>query len=443
MKRIQVIDFLRGFSILAMMFFHGSFYWSSVPSKDQMTQMLQNPFAGLALLLGKAAGIFALIAGMSNAISMQYRLKTGKSKPKDIFLGGLITGLWIIIVGKIQVSVFDHTIIGNAQFPYPDGPPNYSLIVGSIQTGSLQLPSIFTLLYKNTALTAIGLSIICTGVIIALLGLKEGHKKIKRNLIVIGSVATGIILITDLMKNVLRPIWLDAYLSGKHLLGAFLGIFIGDSYPFFPFAGYALYGAMFGIAFAEDLNKKRVIIDGSTAGGLYVVSGSILLAIKGNPPVEEIFQTLPMQWSYLQIGILILISTFLFHVHYLNDKSKLKKIFQSTFFRRFGLLTLTIFIFEPLVGISIKVLFLDPLFPNWSQYSYLAFGYGFLLIFLWYGILKALEKVHFKGTVEWLNGKITSVLTGRDASRLNIYNNLYEKDIKIQEKIPEKISEAH
>ncbi|MCE7741433.1 MAG: DUF1624 domain-containing protein, partial [Candidatus Heimdallarchaeota archaeon] len=175
MKRIQVIDFLRGFSILAMLFFHSSYYWSSLPSKDQMTQMLGNPFAGLALLLGKAAGIFALISGMSNAVSMSSRLKSGKSKPKDIFLSGLITGLWVIIVGKIQVTLFNHTFIGNAEFPYPDGPPNYTLIVGSIQTGSLQYPSLYTSLYMNTALSVIGLSIICTGIILALLGLRGGH----------------------------------------------------------------------------------------------------------------------------------------------------------------------------------------------------------------------------------------------------------------------------
>lgn len=442
MKRIQEIDFLRGFSILAMLFFHGSYYWASLPNKEQMTQMLSNPFAGLALLLGKAAGIFALISGMSNAISMHHRLKSGKSKPKQIFLSGLIIGLWVIIIGKIQVSVFNHTLIGNAANPYPNGPPNYSLIVGSIETGTLQLPSIYTLLYKNTALTAIGLSIIVTGIILALLGLKEGYKKVKRNLIIIGITATCIILLTDIMIKYLRPIWLDAYLNNKHLLGTFLGIFIGDSYPFFPFAGYALYGAMFGIAFAENLNKKKVITTGMTAGGIYVISGSILLAILGNPPVETIFQTLPMQWNYLQIGVLIFISTLIFYVHYLKKESRLKRVFQSRTIRRFGLLTLTIFVFEPLVGATIKKLVLDPLFPNWSQYAYLAFGYGVALIFFWQGLLKMLERVQFKGTIEWLNGKITSVLTKRDASRLNIYKNLYGEEQDSKEEITKEFSKA-
>ena len=64
MKRIGVIDFLRGVSILVMLLFHGSYYWDSLPSKNQMNQMLSNPIAGLALLLGKAAGIFALLSGM-------------------------------------------------------------------------------------------------------------------------------------------------------------------------------------------------------------------------------------------------------------------------------------------------------------------------------------------------------------------------------------------
>ena len=349
----------------------------------------------------------------------------------------------MIIVGKAQVSLFNHTLIGNAEFPYPDGPPNYSLIVGSIQTWSLQLPSVYTVLYKNTALTVIGLSIICTGTILALLGMRGGYKKVKRNLAILGAVATTIVLVTDVMKKILRPIWLEAYLNGEHLKGTLLGVVIGDTYPFFPFAGYALYGAMFGLAFTENLNKKRVIISGAVGGGAYLVAGSILLAILGHPPVDTIFQTLPMQWSFLQIGFLLLLSTFLFYVHYLRDDTRLKKIFQIRSVRRFGLLSLTIFMFEPLAGTLIKSLLLDPLFPTWSQYPVLALSYGTLLIFFWVGILKIFERVRFKGTIEWLNGKITSVLTRRDASRLDIYSNLYpEKHQLKNEEISEEISKT-
>ncbi|NPD88585.1 MAG: DUF1624 domain-containing protein [Asgard group archaeon] len=428
MKRIQVIDFLRGISILFMLFFHGSYYWDSLPSKNQMNLILANPFAGLALVLGKAAGIFALISGMSNAISMYSRMRSGKSKSLGVFLSGLVTGLWVILIGKIQVALFNHTMIGNAEFPYPDGPSEYSLIIGSIQTGQIQYPSVFTLIYKNTALFAIGLSIICTGIVLALLGMREGHKYVKRNLIVIGVLATTIICVTEPMKNLLRPIWYDAYINGQHSKGGLFSILIGDTYPFFPYIGYALYGAMFGIAFSQELDRKKVAIVGSTAGALYLTVGSILLAIYGHPDSSEIFQTLPTQWNFIQIGFFIWLSTFCYYFHYSPEKSKVRKALHSKFIRRFGLITLTIFVFEPLVGTTIKELILDKIAPGWSTNPIFAFIYGFALIMLWFVFLKLWEKVKFKGTLEWINGKITSFLTRRDASRLDIVRNLYGED---------------
>ena len=438
MRRIGVIDFLRGTSILFMLLFHGSYYWDSLPSKNQMNQMLSNPIAGLAMLLGKAAGIFALLSGMSNAVSMNSRMNSGKHKPKQIFFGGLITGLWILIIGKVQGTVFNHTIIGTAEFPYPDGPSSYAIIVGSIQTGSLQLPNMYSLFYRTTALFIIGLSVICTGIALALLGLKEGYKKTRRNLIILGVVATTIVMVTHPIKESLRPIWLDAYVNGKHAKGAFLSILIGDSFPFFPYVGYALYGAMFGIAFSQNIDKRKVTLVGGIGSGVYIVAGSILLGFMGHPSAEEIHETLSIQWNFLLVGFFLLISTFVYNVHYWKEERKARKFFTNTFTRRFGIMTLTIFVFEPLVGTSIKVLIMDNIFPGWSVNPVFPFIYGGSLIFLWYGILKLWEKGRFIGSLEWINGKITSFLTGRNASRINIVRNLYGKGAQL-----EKTSKGH
>ena len=432
MKRIQVVDWLRGLAILIMLFFHSSYYWGNIPSKNQMNQILSNPVAGLTLLIAKAAGIFAIITGMSNALSMYNRASAGKSKPLHIIVGSFITGLWVILIGKIQVGIFNHTMIGDLVNPYPEGPPQYTLIIGSMQTGQLQLPNVFTMVYRTSALFIIGLSIICTGTVVGLLCIKEGHKKVNRNLILMGILATTIILITEPMKKLLRPIWYDAYLNKEHVKGAFYSILIGDIYPLFPFVGYALYGGMFGIAFSQNISHKKVVVVGTSSGLAYLTSGSVLLGIYGNPDISEVNQTLPNQWSFIQVGALILLCTGLYRVHHASEENKIRKTFQSTFVRRFGLVTLTIFVFEPLIGNSIKILILDNIFPNWSNYGYLAFIYGSVLILLWFVILKLWEKVEFKGTLEWLNGKVTSFLTRRDASRLNIMRNLYG-DIGVSE----------
>ncbi|MHA1223594.1 MAG: acyltransferase family protein [Candidatus Heimdallarchaeaceae archaeon] len=433
MKRIKEVDFLRGIAILFMMFFHGSYYWNSLPSKTQMNQMLANPLAGLAILLGKSAGFFALISGLANSISMYSRLSLGKSKPLKVFYSGLVTGLWVIFVGKIQVSIFNHTLIGDPLNPYPEGTKQYSLIIGSLETGRLQLPSIYTVVYKNTALFAIGMSIIFTALILSLLSVHEGYKKVKRNLFIIGVLALTIIFTTDWMKSILRPLWINAYISNQHLKGALLSIVIGDSYPFFPFMGYALVGAMFGIAFQQELPRKIVSGTGLFFGLALTVAGFICLGIFGNPDITETFQTLPIQWNLPQIGIQILICSLTYWIHFSPKEHFLKRIFQSTFVRRFGLVTLSIFVFEPLVGTVIELYVLNILFPGWNNKPLLPFLYAIGLISLWYIFLKLWERIKFKGSLEWLNGEIIRILSRREATRSTIFKNLYGEKSSTEE----------
>jgi len=163
-QRIQELDFIRGIAILVMLVFHSSYYWDSTMSSAEMNIWLSIPLAIFALFIGKFAGIFAVISGAANAISISARVENKKNKIGGIIYSSFIAGLWIIFVGRMHTSMFNHTIKGDLVTPYPDGPEQYSLLVGSIQTGELQFPSEFILIFKNTALFVIGMSVMCSGV---------------------------------------------------------------------------------------------------------------------------------------------------------------------------------------------------------------------------------------------------------------------------------------
>ncbi|MHA1115711.1 MAG: heparan-alpha-glucosaminide N-acetyltransferase domain-containing protein [Candidatus Heimdallarchaeaceae archaeon] len=424
-QRIQELDFLRGIAILVMLVFHSSYYWDSTMTSTEMNNWLNNPLAIFALFIGKFAGIFAVISGAANAISISARVENKKNKIGGIIYSSFVSGLWIIVLGRIHTSMFNHTIKGDLVTPYPDGPEQYSLIVGSIQTGELQLPSEFILIFKNTALFVIGMSVMCSGVFLALLSRKNNHQKLKRNLIIIGSVATIVILVTEPLKIWLRPIWVSYALNHQYVKGFLLGFLIGDTYPFFPYAGFAFYGMIFGIAYYHQIDRRKVAKIGGTVGGIYLISGIILLIILGHPDITEVFQTLSIQWNLSQIGSMILIMTLVYWIHFNTKMTKVQRIFRSRFVRRFGLQTLTVFFLEPIVGTSIKVYILDKIFPGWSIHLSLAFVYGISLIFLWFLILRGWEEIDFIGSLEWITAKVISWLTFREPTRLKIKENLY------------------
>ncbi|MHA1304089.1 MAG: heparan-alpha-glucosaminide N-acetyltransferase domain-containing protein [Candidatus Heimdallarchaeaceae archaeon] len=429
-SRIPEIDFLRGLAILVMLFFHSSYYWNSNMSAEEMNQMLQNPAASFALFLGKFAGIFAIISGMANSISINSRLDKKKNKPIEIIYSSFISGLWIMVLGRIHTGLFNHSLNGDIQNPYPDGPTQYSLFVGSIETGTLQIPSTYVMLFKNTPLFVIGMSVMCSGLLLTLLSLNGNHKKVNRNIIVIGTIGTAIILLTQPMKAFLRPKWVEMVLTNSYIKGLLLGFLIGDTFPFFPYAGYAFYGVVFGIAFYHKIDRKKVATVGTIVGSIYMITGSIFLAILGHPDITETFQTLDIQWNLLQIGSMVLICTLTYYIHFSPTETKIQKIFRSRAVRRFGLMTLTIFVMEPLLGTSIKVLILDNLFPNWSTHVVLAFIYGISLIFLWLLILKGWEKGNFVGSCEWITAKVIGFLSFRVPSRLRIKENLYLEELE-------------
>jgi hypothetical protein len=270
----------------------------------------------------------------------------------------------------------------------------------------------------------IGVSVIFTGAIIAILSIAKGHTKWKRNMLLLGITATLIIVLTDVTKNSLRPIWVDAYASSSYLKGITLGFLIGDTFPFFPFAGYALYGAMFGLAFYLKLEKKQVLPFSFSLGSIYLVIGLVFLRIRGHPEIIHAHETPPIQWNFTQLGIMLILGSFMYILHFSTRFVPKKRVINSKIVRRLGMMTLTIFIMEPVLGTAIKVLILDPLFPGWSSNGPLSFIYGFSLLILWIVLLKLWEQINFAGSFEWMSVKVLGTIRQNKSSQLKTREHL-------------------
>jgi hypothetical protein len=415
MKRIRVkhLDTLRGIAILFMVFFHTfEFYEGDLTAVA--ASAASNPFAVVIKFLGRWAGLFVLISGFAHSMSLYYNVSSGRSSMKRIFQRTIIHGLWLICIESI-FSIFAYrTLRGGGLYNFNEGPFHYSLLSGIIETGQIQLPSLYTVFYSMGPLRLLGVSLILYTIILALLFRNQGYKKWKRNCMILGILGTTVILLSDSVIEALRPQWISAIENDHYLKGFLLSNLIGDTHALFPVFGYALYGAMFGLAFVHDVNRVVVRIIAGTIGLCYATAAYILYRIRGEPPIEYILRPISLPTACLQIGLMIILTSRVYY-HAKSPRSKdeqnaSKSRSGTGWIGRFGRASLTVYLLEGLVGTLFKFLLLDLFFPDWATSMFWIVVYAFTMVVVWHFLLIQWEKHRMKYSVEWFTRKILKSL---------------------------------
>jgi hypothetical protein len=423
MKRIYFIDFLRGIAILFMMFFHGfQFYDGNFASVE--SNLGAPGVAAVFKFLGRWAGLFALISGYVNAMTMHDRIVTGKNKPKETLYGALITGFWFILMNIFCSAFLGGVTEGGGQYGFDAGIRDYSFIVGYLETGSPQVPSIYKALLHQGIFTMIGISIIASGTLLYFL-CRKSIPSLKKMIWTYGILGTFIVLFGPIIVNLLRPVWVNALIEENYFLAIAIGWMVGDIHSFFPLAGFAFYGAMFGLASRDILHQKYILKLGRNLSLFYICFGAYLFMLLGDPPLETILQPPSIQSTYLMIGLMLLIVCVLFYLEYIPRDHLQTKFYQNITLRRFGIASMTIFALEAFVGTLIKVVIIDPLFPGWNRNMAWVVVYSFALILLWHLILKAWERNDLKGSFEWVTYRVLGIFMKSKSKNLKIRELLY------------------
>ena len=428
MKRLVSLDFLRGISIFAMTAFHAfeNVVFSNVDDGGiDPYEMQSDPVMVLListiLVFGYWRPFFLLISATVHMYSMEKSIRKGK-KRIEILKKQLFLGFLIYIIGLLRESIFS----------------SYGFFGVSYENKSWSIGALKNVFVFET-LNMIGISIMLSSLVHFFLTRNNGVNKTKRNLIIYGILAAFFIIMRPIVKNQVdlyfgaefSTVQTDVSSFGDGILRLFWVMLAGAPEPIFPFLGTSFVGCMVGIYLAQEKPSKDVVRHGYISGFLLIVAGCVLLILR-DEPFSFIFTILPPHLYLFHLGMQIIIMFFALRIVEFNPKIPVKFVTRTTFLRRWGILSLTVYFFQILDIIPREILFGLTGLP-FNETNKVSAGWGLFMvavaILFWEIILRVWEKIKYKGSLEFIILKIGTLFGGKPdpVDPLSVNGILYEE----------------
>jgi len=422
MKRVVTLDFLRGVAIYMVILSHVFIY--------VVDPNILNPETGsifiLILLaplifLGKWKGFFLMISAASQIYSMYIGFQ-GEKKPIIVFVKQLVNAFLLLVVAYIFKI---YLLLGGTLYQY---------IFFSIWNPAARLNS----LQFSDTLESIALCRIINAIIFYFLTLGKGIKKPYRNIIIFGFLCLLSIALTPVIVqwvfirtgytplNIQSTI-VNTWKERSYLM--FLANLIGWQEPLFPFVSSAFFGAMYGIIFTQHSLPRKTFLRTAFFISLgLVVVGLGLLPFTDNF-IDDMWTHIHVPWMlFVNLGVQSMCFLISMHLIEFNPNNE-KAVRRLRYFRRFGMVTLSIFCME-LVDLIPRWIFSLIFKQDFITGSTANIGILFLLVIFalafWSGIIRLWEVVRFYGSLEWFLQMVTSLIFWK---KLNLKDPLNLKQI--------------
>lgn len=430
MKRVATLDFIRGLSIMGMAGLHvfGRVYDSSWLGTDQMSDKSLLHLVGLLSIayIGGMAGLFLMVSATSNAISIRGQLAKGK-KLESVIGRQMAVGLLLLVFAFLAESTIGHHgFLGRIAYYDPStGASFYDLISANSAR----------ILYRGfhfMTLHTIAWCIIINSAIQYFLYRNGGIDKVARNVKVYIGLIAAVVLLTPFMwrlADLVVPGYPFAAYPGTDLLVQYplfgisgvldylklflLGPIAGQTEPLFPFLFISFIGAIMGIYLSMDKPPKYLPHKGMQIGGIMFLAGVVGIAIMWLTGLDSVGNLIENTYQILRLNIwfpLLLFTTggqlvFFSMVLRLVEYRGLSREFarKTVFFRRFAVVSLTIYTFQYLDAIPLNIISLFPgvnvVTGDEGLFWSVAAVVGSILT--WHILLLLWEKKNFKGSAEW------------------------------------------
>lgn len=427
-KRIASLDFARGLAIFLMTFFHSfshvfdhSWFLEDSDKLFDYPKIVLIPLV-ILLYLGSWNSFFLLISCCVNTLGM-IRGANRKANLEQMLIKRLVTGIFLLAIDIFTEGVLYNGYFGTAIVSKDWG--NFNPFLDSF--------------YKIKTLQIIGWSIIVTSIIIYFLLRKDGHERFRRNIIIVGLLTLAVFISTPVIHNLVDNMpWVvpeglqgwpevEVQTHNASFKTWLMVIVAGNVEPLFPYLATGLVGSMLGLSLGRE-KPTKVLAKRWFYVSLLLIASGISLFLMGLPMSISLRPTLP---SYLiqlggQLGLIILL---IYLVEYKNKGKEFadKKIVR--FFRRWGMVALTIYTLE--IYDLVPGTFLNLMLGKATQVNFLENVFGFDKIYLamivgihsmiWYEVLIRLwSKINFKWSMEWMLLKIQYSFSKQKSRRLDV-----------------------
>lgn len=440
-KRLLYLDVFRGFIALFIIVTHA---FSHLILWDySIIQLNEFPIWMVVILspiilISTCAPVFPLISStalgykLKSILNSNHRIKSLKTTQnhsnsyltqtnsqislKNTFLFSGINYLLLLGISFIHVSLFHYGMHWN-------GSIQRTLITGSLETEHFMLTDV-QVLFQTDAIGLIAVNGLICLVTLTLLWRNKGYLKTKRNLIILTCIAIGWFCISPWLHSHLDSFFFTALDEKKYIIALCLKFIIGPPNSTFPNVAYGFLGLIFGISMAEKKNKRFFRIIGFVIGPIIMLGTGIYIFIYGlNLTPDALGYFVPLEIQILDIGYILFIQAIFIELFEFYGSNNLKKLIKKTkFLGRFGIITMTIYIFESIICV-INLKWYVPLWnliPEFPGHRFIQlFLFVGMQIFIWWGISITWEKSQYKFSLEWILITLRAKITQYHSSRLS------------------------
>ncbi len=398
-NRVLSVDIVRGLSIMGVLFIHSTIYgiWQTETNALDVVHIgVVVAFIPL-ILMGTWGGGFPLISSLVGTYLVFNRLKKGRSF-KQASIPIVLNSIVLLLLDPIRGTLFGRTWTNT----YSVG-RNYSILGNLLDNHAFQLPTAEKLMQIGS-LPSIGLSGLVTVFLLWILFRKGGIDKIKRNVTILLVLGIGLSISSNFINEALFPYTESWFLKGGGwiFLSYLLRLFVGAQLSFFPIGLYAIFGIIAGYLLVQKKDYKWIKRYGLSTGFLFLAGFVITLVITllRAPSIESglfgilDYEIYPRELFFFSLGCMMLLLVWLAkRFEYTSYERKVILTKRSTFIRRFGVASLSIYVFEPLFNNLFAklfhVLFGDPTVfgtPDAFMTNVLAILLYELVIFSFWGL---------------------------------------------------------
>jgi hypothetical protein len=373
------------------------------------------PILIFLILLLSMAGLFYFITGIVNTYSIFQRVESGKNSVKQIIIFGLAGGIWLIFLNYVQRLFFMNGFLASVDGEAPQYPAG--LLTGFIQNPE-EVRFYWSQITEPGTLSLIWLLLIIVSVISGILFHFRKKITLLQMQLILLSIAILSMVSTIFIKLYVTPVYAEHFAAGHYLRAAICGHVCKD-FSLFPYLGYALTGAAFGLCLAGGESSK-VLFRKSIYGFITLILIGLIIFLVFDKDKFSGRGTLGAFVTLFELGLFMILLYFLIKKFDFVDIEKAESLKNKSLgLRRFGMLSLTVFIFEPIVAEILKKFINWTVGNHWQEHFGYVFLFALFCLFIWHLILKFWQNMQFAGSVEWLTGKLLELTTGKVSGKTN------------------------